>query len=145
MMQQIYPTPPHSYTYELHKDFHFAAAHYVPSTEAGVCKYTHGHTYFVDVAVAGNELNQQGFLVNFKIIKDLIHKRFDHTVLNDDEIFSDTDPNGFPTSEVVARKVYEMIQDYLNTCENKPVCLQVFLRETPTSYCVYRPRKAGEC
>src|SRR5699024_5973434 len=100
--------------------------------------------YFVDIAVAGNELNQQGFLVNFKMIKALIHTRCDHTVLNEDEIFSETDSNAFPTSEDVARKVYEIVQDYWNTCENKPVCRQVFLRETHTRYCVYRTHKAGE-
>src|SRR5690606_17407906 len=83
MMQQIYPAPAHSYRYELNKDFQFAAAHYVPHEDAGVCRRLHGHTYFVNVTVVGNDLNESGFLVNFKDIKDLIHKRFDHTVLNE--------------------------------------------------------------
>ena len=31
MIQQIYPVPDHPYEYELNKDMHFAAAHYIPS------------------------------------------------------------------------------------------------------------------
>ena len=140
MMQPIYQVPPHAYSYELNKDFHFAAAHYIPHEAAGACRYTHGHTYFVNVTVAGDHLNDEGFLVNFKTIKDLIHKRFDHTLLNEDPAFSDKESDSFPTSEVMARKVYEILREYLRTLPNQPVCLQVFLRETPTSYCIYRPK-----
>lgn len=142
MMQQIYPVLPHDYTYELNKDFHFAAAHYVPHESAGVCQHTHGHTYFVNVTIAGDRLDEQGFLINFKVIKDLIHKRFDHRILNEDPLFSDEDSNFFPTSEVVARTIHEVVSEHLQALSNTPVCLQVFLRETPTSYCIYRP-KAG--
>jgi len=144
MMQQIYPVTSHPYAYELNKDFHFAASHYVPHEDAGKCQYTHGHTYFVNITVAGDELDHTGFLVNFKTIKDLIHKRFDHGTMNDDPAFSDEDAEYFPTSEIVAREIYKIVQEYLNTLENKPTCIQVFLRETPSSYCVYRPKGEGK-
>ncbi|WP_174612930.1 6-carboxytetrahydropterin synthase [Virgibacillus ihumii] len=139
MMQQIYPVPDHDYAYELNKEFHFSAAHYIADESAGKCQYTHGHTYFVNITIAGGQLNQIGFLADFKTIKDLIHKRFDHTTLNEDPVFSNQQVY-FPTTEVVAEKVYEIIQGYLNNLDNQPVCLQVFLRETPTSYCIYRPK-----
>lgn len=142
MIQQIYPVMAHCFSYELNKDFHFAAAHYVPSKDAGKCQHTHGHTYFTNITIAGDSLDDSGFLVNFKAIKDLIHRRFDHSVLNQDKAFSDKDPLYYPTSEVIARTIYEIVQAYLDTLENKPKCLQVFLRETPTSYCVYRPKEA---
>ena len=144
MMQQIYPVVSHNFAFELNKDFHFAAAHYIPSTDAGKCQHTHGHTYFSNITIVGDTLDQSGFLVNFKTIKDLIHGRFDHSVLNQDEAFSDKDPTYFPTTEVVARTIYEIIQTYLDTLENKPKCIQVFLRETPTSYCIYRPKEASQ-
>lgn len=143
MMHQIYPSPNHNYSYELHKDFQFAAAHFVPHPDAGECQYMHGHTYFVDITVAGDELNEQGFLINFQRIKELIAKRFDHKVLNDDPLFSTESAVDFPTSEVLARKIYELLQNYFDTCRNQPKCLQVFLRETPTSYCIYRPKAGG--
>lgn len=144
MIQQIYPTVSHNFRYELNKDMQFAAAHYVPSDNAGQCSRVHGHTYFANVTIVGDELDDTGFLVNFATIKKLIHDRFDHSLLNDDhELFSDEDADRFPTTEVVARTMGEVIQAYLDHTENKPVCVQIFLRETPTSYVVYRPLAAG--
>lgn len=141
MIQQIYPSPIHPYRYELNKDMHFAAAHYVPHEEAGACRNLHGHTYYANITIVGNNLNNSGFLVNFQEIKNLIHKRFDHTVLNDDALFNKENPNHFPTTEVVARTMWEVMQASLNELENKPKCVQIFLRETPTSYIVYRPQE----
>lgn len=141
MMQQIYPVAPHDYSYELNKDFHFAAAHYIAHEDAGKCKQTHGHTYFANITIVGDKLGSTGFLVDFKAVKDLIHKRFDHGVLNQDPVFSDEESDYFPTTEVIARTIYEIVQDHLNSLQNQPVCHQVYLRETPTSYCIYRPRK----
>lgn len=141
MLQQIYPSVAHDYIYELNKDFHFAAAHYIPSEEAGKCRLTHGHTYYANVTVAGDELDDSGFLVNFAMIKKLIHDRFDHTLLNEDESFDNAVPERFPTTEVVARVICELVQNYLDGMPNRPKCLQVFLRETPTSYCIYRPKR----
>ncbi|WP_214482188.1 6-carboxytetrahydropterin synthase QueD [Bacillus sp. SM2101] len=144
MIQQIYPQVQHPYQFELNKDMQFAAAHFVPHDEAGKCRELHGHTYFVNITIAGDDLNHTGFLVNFQQVKKLIHGKFDHTVMNDhNEIFNDQNPNDFPTTEVVAKKIWEIIQEHLNTLSNSPKCLQVFVRETPTSYVVYRP-KAGE-
>ena len=143
MIQQIYPAPTHDFSYELNKDFHFAAAHSIPHETAGKCQYVHGHTYYANVTIAGEDLNELGFLVNFQTIKKLLHDRFDHGVMNDDEFFSERS-NEFPSTEVVARLMYEIIQEYLDTTENKPTCLQIFLRETPTSYVVYRPKRGGK-
>ena len=142
MIQQIYPQITHNYQYELNKDMHIAAAHFVPTESAGKCQQMHGHTYFVNVTVAGDDLDDAGFLVNFQVLKSLIHKRFDHTVMNNHtSLFNDTDPNFFPTTEVVARVMWELIENHLQTLPNKPTCLQVFVRETPTSYVVYRPKR----
>ncbi|MFC5985357.1 6-pyruvoyl trahydropterin synthase family protein [Marinicrinis lubricantis] len=140
MMQQVYPQVFHPYAYELNKDIHFAAAHYVPSEEAGKCRYVHGHTYFANITIAGDLLDSSGFLVNFADLKQWIHARFDHQQLNHDAAFSDEDPNRFPTTEVVARTVYEIVQSHLDQMSNRPKCVQVYLRETPTSYVVYRPK-----
>ncbi len=143
-MQQIYPVPNHDYAYELNKDFHFSAAHYIADESAGKCQHMHGHTYFVNITIAGERLDTTGFLADFKTIKDLIHKRFDHTTLNDDPAFAVNQQVYFPTTEVVAKIVYEIIQGHLDNLENNPVCLQVFLRETPSSYCIYRPKRGTD-
>lgn len=135
MMQQFYPTTPHAYRFELNKDMHFSAAHYIPAVEAGKCAHMHGHTYHLNVTIAGDRLNGTGFLIDFKKLKDLIHKRYDHSVLNDHAEFTDT----FPTTEQLAEQIYLLIQSSLDQSDNQPRCVQVIVRETPTSYVVYRP------
>ncbi|MUT67229.1 6-pyruvoyl tetrahydropterin synthase family protein [Paenibacillus sp. NEAU-GSW1] len=144
MIQQIYPQTPHNYCYELNKDMHFAAAHSIPTEEAGKCAYVHGHTYFANVTIVGDELDSSGFLVNFSDIKKLIHNRFDHSNLNDHTDLFGSAGNGFPTTEVVARTIYELVQAHLDGTANKPKCIQVYLRETPTSYVVYRPKQVKD-
>ena len=148
MLFQYYPQIDHDFKYELNKDMQFAAAHYVPSEAAGKCQRMHGHTYFANITIAGDTLDSSGFLVNFAEVKKLVHDRFDHTVMNEDtDSFSDETPDRFPTTEVVARTIAEIVQAHLDRTENKPVVVQVFLRETPTSYVIYRrqpQRKAGE-
>lgn len=142
MLQQFYPQVQHPYVFELNKDMHFAAAHFIPHPDAGNCANVHGHTYFVNITIAGDELDHTGFLVNFGDIKKLIHKRYDHSVMNHQQEYtvSEREPGKFPTTELVAENIFHMIQDYLDSKSNKAVCVQVVVRETPTSYVVYRPR-----
>lgn len=142
MIQQMYPQVNHTRRYELNKDMHFAAAHRVPHPGAGVCQDLHGHTYFVNITVVGDDLDEMGFLINFKALKDLVHKRFDHKILNKDESFTDSEDESsiyFPTTEIVAQTIWEIVEAHLATQPNRPRCAQVFVRETPTSYVVYRP------
>ena len=135
MLQQFYPNPPqHNYRYELHKDMQFSAAHYIPNEKAGICQNMHGHTYFVDITVVGNELDETGFLINFKDIKKLIHGRFDHSIMNDKM-------KVIPSTELVAEEIYRTLQFHLDTLINAPKCIQVVVRETPTSYVVFRPKR----
>jgi 6-pyruvoyltetrahydropterin/6-carboxytetrahydropterin synthase len=137
MMQQFYPQVPHSYRFELNKDMHFSAAHFIPNEDAGKCQMMHGHTYFINVTIGGNKLDSTGFLIDFKQIKDLIHKRYDHSVLNDHPEFQ----TNYPTTERLAEQICKAIQQVLQTRSNEPVCLQVIVRETPTSYVIYRPEQ----
>lgn len=134
MMQQIYPQVNHNYAFELNKDMNFSAAHYIPDERAGVCSRTHGHTYFVNVTIAGNHLDKMGFLVNFRDIKSIINDTFDHTLINDLPELKDK----MPSTELVAKTIFDMIDNHLNTLPHAPKVLQVFLRETPTSYVIYR-------
>ena len=135
-MFTYYPSTPHPYKYELHKDMNFSAAHFIPKDEAGKCKRVHGHTYFVNLTIVGNELDDCGFLIDFKTLKDIVHGRYDHTLLNDHPEFKD---DLFPTTEIVAETIYKTVAEHLATRVNQPKCVQVIVRETPTSYVVYRP------
>lgn len=145
MLQQFYPQVSHDYRYELNKDLNFSAAHRIPHPDAGVCQRIHGHTYFVNITIAGDHLDEAGFLVNFKVLKNLVHDAWDHSFLNEDEVhFSNTNSEQFPTTEVLSRVIWEEIQSHLNTKPNQPKCLQVLVRETPTSYAIFRPKKGRD-
>ncbi|PSL47015.1 preQ(0) biosynthesis protein QueD [Salsuginibacillus halophilus] len=141
MLQQFYPQVFHDYRYELNKDMNLAAAHFIPDAEAGVCQQMHGHTYFINVTIVGDELDRTGFLVNFKTLKEEIHKRYDHSLLNDHEAFAGDQPDTIPTTEVVAAQIWQQVDALLAERPNRPYCLQVLVRETPTSYVTYRPKK----
>ena len=137
MMQQFYPSVPHGFRFELNKDMNFSAAHFIPSKDAGQCQEMHGHTYFVNVTIGGDTVDASGFLIDFKQIKQAIHKKYDHSVLNNHPEFKDK----FPTTELLAEQIWQTIQNLLMETENQPFCLQVIVRETPTSYVIFRPRK----
>lgn len=78
MLHQMYPQVSHNYIYELNKDFNFSAAHAICDKRAGKCERVHGHTYFVNLTIAGDVLDDLGFLVNFSTLKQLVHDQFDH-------------------------------------------------------------------
>ncbi|TDM03641.1 6-pyruvoyl trahydropterin synthase family protein [Macrococcus carouselicus] len=134
MIGQIYPQVTHSYRFELNKDMNFSSAHYIPDARAGACARVHGHTYFLNLTIGGNELDELGFLINFSELKKLIHGRFDHQLLNE---LPELD-GIIPSTEKMAELIHTIVQDHLDTLANQPKCLQVFLRETPTSYVIYR-------
>ncbi len=137
MMQQLYPQVNHNYAFELNKDINFSAAHFIPNEKAGVCSRVHGHTYFANVTIGGNELDETGFLVNFRDIKSIINDTFDHRLMNDLEAFQGTPPS----TENVAKLIFEKIEAHLDTLSHGPKVLQVYLRETPTSYVLYRGKR----
>lgn len=137
MFQQNYPSVNHNYQFELNKDFNFSAAHYIPSEDAGKYMRTHGHTYFVNLTIGGDTVDHNGFLVNFSELKQLVHGQFDHQLLNELPQFKGKSPS----TEIVAQTIYEMVQSSLDQRPNKPQCLQVYVRETPTSYVIYRPKE----
>lgn len=137
MLQQFYPTPEHDYRFELNKDMHFAAAHFLPNPSAGICQQVHGHTYFANITIVGNELDECGFLVNFQALKQLVHGKYDHTLLNDHVDFQQQPPS----TEMFAQIIWQKIQAHLSQLAHQPRCIQVLIRETPTSYVRYRPNK----
>ncbi len=66
----------------IHTNLRFSAAHMVIGHES--CGKIHGHSYIVDVEVGGERSGQFGFVIDFKILKDItrkICKSLDHRVL----------------------------------------------------------------
>lgn len=66
----------------IHTNLRFSAAHMVIGHES--CGKIHGHSYIVDVEVDGERSGKFGFVIDFKILKNItrdICKSLDHRVL----------------------------------------------------------------
>jgi 6-pyruvoyltetrahydropterin/6-carboxytetrahydropterin synthase len=85
----------------------FSAAHLLKEI-GGKCEDLHGHNFVVEVSVASQELNQDGLLIDFRLLKkwtDEIIQKLDHQYLNKTEYFKNVNP----TSEIIARFIYDEI------------------------------------
>ncbi len=73
--------------YELTKTFRFEAAHSLPNVPAGhKCSQLHGHSYRVDIHVAGQPDEHTGWVVDFGDIKRVVGAiidELDHRHLNE--------------------------------------------------------------
>jgi len=95
--------------YEVSVKRTFSAAHRLEDI-GGKCEDLHGHNFSVEVSVAGDRLNSQGVVLDFRILKewiDHILADLDHRYLNEAVHFKGVNPS----SENIARIVYEMIQE----------------------------------
>ncbi len=115
---------------ELTKSFTFEAAHSLPTFPEGhKCRRLHGHSFCVDVCVAGEVDEQLCYLVDYGEIKaacEPIRKQLDHYHLNEIAGLEN------PTAEVLARWIWNRLKPTL------PLLSAVVVRETCTSACTYR-------
>tara|TARA_Y100000385_G_scaffold287734_1_gene352604 strand:+ start:1229 stop:1636 length:408 start_codon:yes stop_codon:yes gene_type:complete len=94
----------------------------------------HGHNYELIVHVKGPIDSQTGYVIDMKVLKDLIkeevEERMDHKNLNEEVAeFS----NLIPTAENIAVVIYDLLKPHFN--ENQE--LSVTLYETPRNYVSY--------
>jgi 6-pyruvoyltetrahydropterin/6-carboxytetrahydropterin synthase len=114
---------------EIFREFTFEAAHRLTHVPEGhKCARLHGHSYRVEIHVAGPVGKQTGWVMDFQEIKDAfapLHDRLDHRYLNE------VDGLCNPTSENLAHWIWDRLTGAL------PLS-QVVVRETCTSGCAYR-------
>ena len=94
----------------------------------------HGHNYELIVHVKGPIDSQTGYVIDMKVLKDLIkdevEDRMDHKNLNEEvPEFSEL----IPTAENIAVVIYNLLKPHFN--ENQE--LSVTLYETPRNYVSY--------
>lgn len=115
---------------EIFREFTFESAHRLPHVPPGhKCGRLHGHSYRVEVHVAGPVGAETGWVMDFADIKkafEPLHDALDHRYLNE------LDGLENPTSEALARWIWRRLRPAL------PKLNQVQVRETCTSGCVYR-------
>jgi 6-pyruvoyltetrahydropterin/6-carboxytetrahydropterin synthase len=114
----------------LTQQFHFEAAHDLPTFPAGhKCRRLHGHSFRFDVIVEGEVDPQKGYLIDYgdiKIAAEPIVRRLDHFYLNQIEGLQN------PTAENLARWIWNNLKPSL------PQLTAIVVHETCTSACEYR-------
>jgi len=117
---------------EIFKVFTIEAAHRLPHVPAGhKCGRLHGHSFQIEVHVAGPLDTNLGWIIDFADIKGAfkpLEEQIDHRYLNE------VDGLENPTSENIARWIWQRLKPSLSGLS------KVVVRETCTSGCVY----AGE-
>ncbi len=99
--------------YELKIISQFAAAHQLKGLKSG-CENLHGHNWKVEVYVKGDELGQDGLLMDFKLLKEATNRllgELDHKFLNELDFFKKADPS----SENIARHIFKSLSRELNS------------------------------
>lgn len=114
---------------QIFKLFRIEAAHRLPNVPAGhKCARLHGHSFEVEVHLAGPVGGDSGWVADFADIGAAfapVHERLDHRYLNDIEGLDN------PTSENLARWIWRALAPGL------PLLARVVVRETCTSGCIY--------
>ena len=115
---------------ELRKTFQFEAAHRLPRLpKAHKCHRLHGHSFKVELAVAGECDRRLGWLMDYADISAAFKPlwvKLDHRYLNEIPGLEN------PTSEILAEWIWRRLKPKL------PLLVEIVVAETCQSRCVYR-------
>ena len=117
--------------FELKVRDHISSAHTLHGYD-GPCSRVHGHTWKVEVTVAGQQLDSTGLLADFKVLKKKLKDvlmPLDHVDLNQLPAFA----NCNPSTENLARHIYAQLAPAVTPLKLKHV--QVW--ESDTASVVY--------
>ena len=119
--------------YRVSKRLGFSASHVLHGLgDDHPCSQLHGHNYEIEILAEAADLDQRGFVVDFRELDDVkrwLDATLDHRHLNDVL-------EGQPSAEAIARFVYEWCRSQLPA----PVAARVVAVrawETPRAYAEY--------
>ncbi len=113
----------------------FAAAHQLREYR-GKCENLHGHNYRVRIAVAAEELDRTGLVVDFVELKRGMREvleQLDHKYLNEVPPFDVLNPS----AENIAKFIYDEMPPALKSGRARISSVKIW--ETDTSTATYRP------
>ncbi|MGC9944603.1 MAG: 6-carboxytetrahydropterin synthase QueD [Verrucomicrobiota bacterium] len=115
---------------ELRKSFQFEAAHLLPHLpKTHKCRRLHGHSFTVEIVVAGECDAKLGWLMDYAEIKAVFSpfwQKLDHHYLNEIPGLEN------PTSENIAVWIWHRLKPRL------PLLVEVVVAETCTAQAIYR-------
>ena len=106
--------------YTVTKRMEISAAHCLKLNYRSKCENLHGHNWIITVTVQSETLDENGMVVDFTKIKDVVNQ-FDHHVIN--EVIGDLNP----TAENMAKWI----------CDHIPRCIRVSVQETEGNVATY--------
>jgi 6-pyruvoyltetrahydropterin/6-carboxytetrahydropterin synthase len=122
--------------YTISKEFSFDASHSLEGLPMGhPCTRLHGHTYTVIVELTAPELDEVGFVLDYrelKLIKTFIDEHLDHRHLNDIVDFN-------PTAENLALYLFNRFAG-LDFVPIGKYISAVTVKETPKTAATWRPK-----
>ena len=114
----------------------FSSGHYLREYY-GKCENPHGHNYRVLVTLIGEELEPNGLLLDFKVLKQVLKPTvdyLDHQMINDLEPFTKLNPS----AENLAKYFFDNTANELDKLTHGRVRVKdCTLYETDTSYARY--------
>ena len=106
--------------YYIEKTLEISAAHYLNLSYRSKCENLHGHNWKIVVCCKSETLDEDGMVVDFTHIKEIVKGQLDHKCLNDV-----LDCN--PTAENIARWIADRI----------PFCYRVSVQESEGNKAIY--------
>lgn len=106
--------------YYVRKRIEISAAHRLDLDYESKCTKMHGHNWIIIVECRSRNLNQNGMVVDFTLIKELVTQRLDHSVINDVI-------DGNPTAENIARWIVDTV----------PNCWRCEVQESEGNVAIY--------
>jgi len=112
----------------------FAAAHRLESYH-GKCENLHGHNFSVEALFEGEQVNEEGMLVDFAVLKDYLKEvlaELDHTFINEIPFFRER----ASSSEYIAIYIHDRLKSLIQ--EKGVNVREVRVWESEKVYAAYR-------
>ncbi|MCT4639095.1 MAG: 6-carboxytetrahydropterin synthase QueD [Bacteroidales bacterium] len=106
--------------YYISKRLEISASHRLDLDYPSKCTNLHGHNWIVNIHCKSKELNHNGMVTDFSIIKDKIMNKLDHANMNDVIPVN-------PTAENIAKWI----------CDQIPNCYKVEVQESEGNIAIY--------
>lgn len=106
--------------YYVSKRMEIAGAHNLTLNYESKCQNLHGHNWIITVYCKSEELDENGMVIDFKHIKNMVSEKLDHQYLNDIVDFN-------PTAENMAKWI----------CDQVPNCYKVSVQESEGNTAIY--------
>ncbi|KPJ68180.1 MAG: hypothetical protein AMJ43_01910 [Coxiella sp. DG_40] len=132
----------------------FSAAHRLRKYHTDRCSNLHGHNYDISVVLGTKRLNEFGFVMDFRRVKELcnnwVEKHWDHVVILDENDSTLLEflkreqqkffllPNEYPTSaENLAKYAFIQLAEIIDREDKQIKLLQVEISETKNCTAIY--------